>query len=102
MAIRLLTLKIKPEYLERFKKISSEILLSASKKPEIIHFDMLQKQANPAEFVIFEAYIHEQARNEFLTSDQFLRWRAQTAWMLSEALDSEPYSGVFLDGKPCF
>jgi (4S)-4-hydroxy-5-phosphonooxypentane-2,3-dione isomerase len=101
MHIRLLTLKIKSEYIENFKKISSEILLSATKGQGILHFDMLQKQDNPAEFVIFEAYIHEQARNEYLTSDQFLRWRAQTSWMFSEALDSVPYTGVFLDGKPC-
>ncbi|MCU0447131.1 MAG: antibiotic biosynthesis monooxygenase [Microscillaceae bacterium] len=101
MHIRLLTLKVKPEYVDSFKKISSDALASAGRMAGVLHFDMFQKQENPREFVIFEAYMHEQARNEYLASDQFLRWRAQTSFMFSEALESAPYHGVFLDGKAC-
>ena len=67
---------IKPEYIEAYKTaIIENVRTSMSTEPGFLRFDILQDQADPAHFSLYEIYRDAKAREAHLESAHFLIWK---------------------------
>ena len=80
---------VKEDHIEDFKEASIANHMESIKEPGNLRFDVLQDNADPAKFVLYEAYESEEASADHKKTAHYLRWRETVAdWM------AQPRQGV--------
>lgn len=93
MIVTIVHVKVKPEYIEDFIRVTSENHLQSVNEPGNLRFDVLQKGDNPAEFALYEAYENESAAAAHKETAHYLKWKdTVTSWM------ANPRQGVRYNG----
>ncbi len=73
---------VKEAYVESFVAATIENHKESVKEPGNLRFDILRDAINPAKFVLYEAFINEQAALDHKTTAHYLKWRDTVAnWM---------------------
>jgi (4S)-4-hydroxy-5-phosphonooxypentane-2,3-dione isomerase len=54
-------IKVKPDMLEEFKKVTMENAENSLKEPGVLRFDFLQRQDDPVSFMLNEVYKNEES-----------------------------------------
>ena len=80
---------VKEDRIEDFKEASIANHMESIKEPGNLRFDVLQDDADPAKFVLYEAYESEEASAEHKNTAHYLTWRETVAdWM------AQPRQGI--------
>ena len=93
MIVTIVHVAVKPEFVEAFIHATTINHHQSVKEPGNIRFDMLQKEENPTEFALYEAYDTAAASSAHKETSHYLEWRKTVApWMAS------PREGVRYNG----
>ena len=82
MIVTIVHVEVKPEYINSFIRATTENHLESVKEPGNLRFDVLQNDAEPKRFVLYEAYETEELAAAHKSTAHYLRWRETVApWM---------------------
>ncbi len=92
-------IRVKPEDVEGFKKITIKNARNSLKEPGIIRFDMIQKEDDPAYFVLSEVYKDVEATTKHKETPHYAEWRAAAESMMTEQRHSVRFKDIFPEEK---
>jgi (4S)-4-hydroxy-5-phosphonooxypentane-2,3-dione isomerase len=89
--------RIKPEFIEPFKRACIENARHSVREPGIARFDIVQQQDDPARFVLVEAYRTSDASAAHKETSHYKVWRDTVAPMMAEPRSSVKFTNLFPD-----
>jgi len=95
MLVVMVSVEVKPEYLEEFKKATLENARASLQEPGIARFDVLQQQDNPARFLLVEAYRSQEATAAHKATTHYAIWRQTVEKMMAQPRKSLKYDALF-------
>jgi len=90
-------IRVKPECIEEFKKATVANARESIKEPGIAMFDFAQRQDDPAQFVLVEAYRAAEAQAAHRETRHYQVWRDTVAPMMAEPRSSVKYAAISPD-----
>jgi autoinducer 2-degrading protein len=82
MIVTIVHVEVKAAYLEPFIRATTENHIESVKEPGNLRFDVLQNDAYPNSFVLYEAYDNEASAAAHKKTSHYLKWRETVAsWM---------------------
>ncbi len=91
MLIVHVSVRVKPEFIEEFKRATRANAVESLKEPGIARFEVLQRQDDPARFVLVEAYRSEEAPAAHKETRHYQAWRDKVAPLMAEPRTSEKF-----------
>lgn len=89
MIVTFVHIWVKESHIEDFKEASIANHKESIKEPGNLRFDLLQDDADPAKFVLYEAYESDEASAAHKKTAHYLAWRESVAdWM------AQPRQGI--------
>jgi quinol monooxygenase YgiN len=88
-------IQVKPDCIDRFIEVSKENAKNSLKEPGIARFDLVQRQDDPARFVLVEVYRDAQAPALHKETAHYARWRDTVASMMAEPRTSVKYETLY-------
>ncbi len=95
MLVVMVSVEVKPEYIEEFKKATLENARKSLQEPGIARFDVLQQQDNPTRFLLVEAYRSQEATAAHKDTVHYAVWRQTVEKMMAQPRKSLKYDAVF-------
>src|SRR5438552_2746755 len=89
--------RLKPEYVEAFRKATVENARQSLEEEGIARFDVAQQTDDPTRFVLVEVYRTAEAPVQHKDTSHYQSWREQVAPMMAEPRSSVKFSNVFPD-----
>jgi quinol monooxygenase YgiN len=90
---------VKPESVEGFKTATLANARASLKEPGVVRFDVVQKQDDPARFVLVEVYRDAAAAAAHKETPHYPVWRDAVASMMAEPRHSVKFNNVFPEGN---
>ena len=87
--------RVKPEAVASFREATIENAQQSIQEPGIARFDVMQRQDDPARFVLVEVYRDDQAAAAHKETAHYKKWRDTVADMMAEPRSSQKFSNVF-------
>ncbi|MCK4880716.1 MAG: antibiotic biosynthesis monooxygenase, partial [Bacteroidales bacterium] len=82
MIVTIVHVEVNPENIESFIRATTENHFESVKEQGNLRFDLLRNDANPARFVLYEAYENETSAAAHKETAHYLKWRETVApWM---------------------
>src|SRR5690348_16480371 len=91
--------RVKPEFVDRFREATLENARQSVREPGIARFDVMQQQDDPARFVLVEAYRTPDATVAHKLTRHYEVWRDAVAPMMAEPRSSAKFTNVFPEDK---
>lgn len=88
-------IRIKPEYIEAFKKASIDNASRSIEEPGIDRFDLIQQMDDPSRFVLVEVYRSDDAPARHKQTEHYQRWRDTVEDMMAESRYSIKYENIY-------
>ncbi len=88
MIVRIIDVYVKEPNVEDFRQASLKNREGSIKEPGVLRFDVLQDEADPAHFVLYEVYRDEQATREHKDTAHYRQWRAGVEPMMARSRGS--------------
>src|SRR4051794_20900358 len=83
MAVRLVHIHVKPEHVDAFLGVTRRNHEGSIKEPGNVRFDVLQSEADPTRFLLYEWYATEEAALAHRETAHFKAWvEAVTDWFV--------------------
>ncbi len=79
MLATIVTVDVRPECIEAFRKISIYNHDNSRKEPGNVRFDVLQSNDDPTKFFLYEVYVDADAAAAHKKTEHYLRWRDEVA-----------------------
>jgi autoinducer 2-degrading protein len=98
MYVTLVHVRVKPESLDAFTEACRNNHLGSVREPGNRRFDILQSAADPACFVLYEAYASAADAAAHKRTPHYLEWRDTVADMMAEPRRGDTYTGLFPKG----
>jgi len=98
MHVTLVHVQVKPDHIEAFiaaTKLNHEASIQESGNRR---FDVLQSPENPAQFVLYEAYLSAEDAAAHKQTAHYLAWRDTVADWMAEPRQGIRYEGLFPQG----
>ena len=92
MLIVLVSVHVKPEYVEAFRQASLSNANFSLQESGIARFDLLQQQDDPTRFMLIEAYRSVEATVAHKATAHYATWRDTVAGMMAEPRTSVKYN----------
>jgi (4S)-4-hydroxy-5-phosphonooxypentane-2,3-dione isomerase len=92
-------IRVKAEFVERFKQATIENARHSRQEPGIARFDAVQQQDDPTRFVLVEAYRTLEATTAHKATKHYETWRDAVAPMMAEPRQSVKFTNLFPDDK---
>ena len=89
--------RVKPECVDAFRRITLENARNSVREPGIARFDVLQQQDDPTRFVLVEVYRDKDAPARHKETSHYAAWRDTVASMMAEPRVSKRFENVFPD-----
>lgn len=94
--------RVKPDFVEAFKRATVENAENSVREAGIARFDVLQQADDPTRFVLVEAYRTAEAPGRHKETVHYAKWRDAVAPMMAEPRSSLKFSNVFpADAASC-
>lgn len=84
MIVTCVHVHVKPEALDEFILASVENHLESVKEPGNLRFDFVQQADDPCRFMLYEAYVSEEASAAHKNTPHYLKWRDRVQDMMTE------------------
>lgn len=82
MIVNVVNVYVKPEHIEDFIKATVDNHKNSIQEPGNLRFDVLQCKDDPAKFILYEAYISQEAAAEHKNTSHYATWKDTVApWM---------------------
>jgi autoinducer 2-degrading protein len=94
MTVTIVYVHVIPEHIDAFIAASDKNHELSVKEPGNLRFDMLQKENEPGEFVLYEAYENKEAAAAHKETSHYLEWRETVAPMMSVPREGVRYDGL--------
>ncbi len=94
MIVRLVTCKVKSDAVEAFKTAATANHAGSLKEPGVYRFDVLQNDAAPSEFVLYEVYENEEATMTHKETMHYNKWKQTVEPLLAEPRTSTTFKVV--------
>jgi quinol monooxygenase YgiN len=91
--------RVKPEFVEPFKRASLENAQNSLKEPGIARFDVVQQSDDPARFVLVEVYRDADAPAKHKETAHYAKWRDTVAPMMGEPRTSVKFNNLYPDDR---
>jgi len=97
MFIVLVSVHVKPEFVEDFLKATTENARNSVQEPGMARFDVIQQQDDCTRFVLVEVYrsLDDTARHK--ETHHYKKWRDTVEVMMAEQRSSLKYANIFPD-----
>ncbi len=94
MIVTCVHVDVKPEHVEEFVQATRINHESSVMEPDNLRFDVLQSDADPTKFLLYEAYANEEGARAHKQTEHYLAWRkAVEPWMAKPRV-GVPYTGI--------
>lgn len=97
LLVALVKVRVKPECVDAFRRITLENARASVKEPGIARFDVIQQADDPARFVLIEVYRSADAPAKHKETAHYQAWRDTVADMMAEPRTSVKYANIFPD-----
>ena len=87
--------RVKPEFIDAFRRATEENAIESVKEPGIARFDVIQQSDDPSRFILVEVYRTPQAPAAHKETAHYAMWRDRVAGMMAEPRSSIKYDNVF-------
>lgn len=94
MIVRTIKVFVKPESIAAFEKVTVENHEGSIKEPGVLRFDVLKNPERPGEYLLYEAYVDEQATVAHKETAHYKKWNQETAAMMAGDRQRETWSVV--------
>jgi autoinducer 2-degrading protein len=91
--------RVKAEFVERFKQATIENARHSLQEPAIARFDVAQQKDDPTRFVLVEAYRTIAATAAHKATKHYETWRDTVAPMMAEPRSSVKFNNIFPDDQ---
>jgi (4S)-4-hydroxy-5-phosphonooxypentane-2,3-dione isomerase len=95
MLIVQVNVKVKPEFIDKFKEATVANATESVKEAGIARFNFLQSQDDPAHFVLIESYRSPDAPAKHKETPHYNTWRNAVEPMMAEPRKSIKFSNLF-------
>lgn len=89
MIVTCVHIHVKPDVIARFIEVTTSNHYESVKEPGNLRFDLVQKEDDPCQFMLYEAYESEESAAAHKATAHYLKWREAVSDMMAE-----PRSGV--------
>jgi (4S)-4-hydroxy-5-phosphonooxypentane-2,3-dione isomerase len=86
--------KVKPDFIDAFRRATVTNAQSSRKEPGIARFDVLQQPDDPTRFVLVEAYRTAEAPAAHKETSHYQTWRDTVAEMMAEPRQSVKFTNI--------
>jgi quinol monooxygenase YgiN len=86
---------VKPEFVEAFKRATTDNARNSVKEPGVARFDVIQQADDPARFILIEIYRSADAPARHKDTPHYAAWRDAVANMMVEPRTSVKYANIF-------
>jgi quinol monooxygenase YgiN len=97
MVVVHVSVHVKPEYVDAFKRASVENARASLREAGIARFDVIQQADDVTRFVLVEVYRTAEAPVAHKETEHYLQWRDTVAGMMASPRTSQKFSNVFPD-----
>jgi len=94
MHIVLVSINVKPEYLDAFREATLDNTRHSRMEPGIARFDFLQQQDDPTRFVLVEVYRDPEDVIRHKETAHYARWRDTVPEMMAEPRVGVKYTNI--------
>jgi len=94
MHVTLVHVHVRQEHLDEFLEALRANHEQSVREPGNLRFDVLRDPADPAHFLVYEAYVDAAAAAAHKTTAHYLAWRDLVAPMMAEPRRGEPWDGL--------
>jgi autoinducer 2-degrading protein len=94
MYVTIVHAKVKPEYIKEFIEATTKNHHQSVKEPRNMRFDVLQKEDDPTEFALYEAYKDQAASAAHKDTPHYLEWREKVAPWMAGPREGVKYHGL--------
>lgn len=84
MIVTFVNVWVKPENVEEFLKATISNHKESVKEPGNLRFDILRDSNDPYKFVLYEAYVSDEAAADHKNTPHYLKWRDQVAGFMAK------------------
>ncbi len=91
--------RIKPEFIEEFKRVTTENARNSVREPGIARFDFMQQTDDPTRFVLVEVYRDQEATVRHKETAHYLAWKEKAEPLMAEPRTRAFYSNLFPDDQ---
>ena len=95
MFVTLVYVQVKSEYVKSFIDATRENHENSVRENGNIRFDILQDANDPAKFVLYEAYVSEQAVVAHKETAHYLKWRDMVTPWMAKPREGVKYTSLF-------
>lgn len=82
MIVNVIHVYVKPDHVDDFIKATIENHNNSIKEAGNLRFDVLQSNGDPTKFILYEAYISQEAAAGHKNTSHYVKWRDTVAeWM---------------------
>jgi (4S)-4-hydroxy-5-phosphonooxypentane-2,3-dione isomerase len=99
MTVTCVYVHVKPECIGEFIDATTENHLASVKEPGNLRFDLIQQVNDPGRFMIYEAYISEEAAAVHKTTPHYLNWRESVNDFMAEPRNGVKYNIIEPHGE---
>ena len=92
MIVKVVTIFIKPEFVEDFITATIENHKNSVQEPGNIRFDVVQCSTDPTRFLLYEAYESEEASEAHKQSAHFAKWLDTITDMMTKPREGIQYN----------
>lgn len=85
---------VKPEYIERFKEISTQNANNSINETGVIAFEVLQQQEDASKFVFNEVYKAPEDHLKHRETEHFKKWKSIVGELLEEPYTALKYNKI--------
>jgi (4S)-4-hydroxy-5-phosphonooxypentane-2,3-dione isomerase len=91
--------KVKPEFVEVFKKATAENASNSVQEAGIARFDVIQQADDPTHFILVEVYKTADAPAAHKETPHYAHWRDTVTEMMAEPRQGIKYVNIFPDDE---
>ncbi|MBN1834763.1 MAG: antibiotic biosynthesis monooxygenase [Spirochaetales bacterium] len=84
MIVRIIDVYVREEDTEAFRQATLENRAGSIREPGVLRFDVLQVEAEPTHFLLFEVYRDEQATLDHKETAHYKAWRQAVEPMMAK------------------
>jgi autoinducer 2-degrading protein len=94
MIVRIIDIRVLEACVGDFKQASLRNREGSIREPGVLRFDLLQDDAQPGHFLLYEVYRDEQATQDHKQTEHYRLWRAAVEPMMAAPRGSASYTPV--------
>lgn len=94
MVARAITVYVKPDSVEEFRRATVKNHEGSVKEPGVLRFDVLQNAERPTEFLLYEVYTDEAATVAHKDTAHYAEWKKTVTPMMAKDRESSTFNVV--------